>query len=234
MAVIRRHWGWRTWTMVAGLSILAGLAGISSELMAGATVSKFTFKGPELYAEWDLSSATTSTGAWVFTQSGVTGPGTPQPATATEIYADQFNRVTNQEYTFWNTGTLGPNDTLTVDPNLNSGSTSIAALAGTLQLWDWNAGTLNTVPATASASASLPGPPEYTEHDKSSSRQFSQSANIDTRSYSDQMTGWYLPGTGSVSLVDANGNTYPTVAPGTAVTVSYVADVKSGQRSVKH
>jgi hypothetical protein len=236
MAVIRRHWGWRTWTVVAALSILAGLAGISSELMAGATVTQFKYKGPELYAEWNLSSATTTTNAWVEADTAVTGPGVPTPTSFGYVEYDVYNHSLNQEYSFWGYGPLGPTDFLTVAPNLNSGSTSIGSggsMAGTLNIWDWNASTLTTVAATGQGSASMSGP-QYTEQEKSSDRQFNQAAGVETRSRFDGTFGWYPSGTGSVSAVDANGNTYQIIAPGTAVSAGYVALIKQGNRSVTH
>jgi hypothetical protein len=227
--MIRPHWGRRTWTVVAGLSIVALLAGISSEVLA-TTVSKFSSKGPELFVEWNLSTASTATSVASWVDSQVTGPGMPTPVTAAEVSFDMIDFTSNTEITFFNIAPLGPSDFLTVDSNLTSGSTSVTS-QGTVNYWDWNAGTVNSVAATASLNASVDDP-QYTEDEKSSDRVFNRSAGVDSRSTFAGRFGWYPSGTGAASILDANGLSTQFVAPGTSVSAAFVASLKNRSRTV--
>jgi hypothetical protein len=231
MAVIRQRWGWRTWCWVASLTILAVLAGVGSELMAG-NVTQFSFHGNELVAMWNLGTATTSTSASVDASQGVTGPGKPVPTTSAWVSADVLNLTTNQETTFSAFNPLGPNDVLNVDASLNSGNTSVTA-PGTLNFWNWNAGTVNSVAATAFVNASLENP-QYTEKSASNWRQYDRvsGSGTDTRMRSTGTSAWYPTGSGGFNIVDAAGNNYQIVAPNTSVTAAVLLNNKSGNRTV--
>src|SRR5262245_55155769 len=136
MAVIRQRWGWRTWSWVASLTILAGLAGVVSEVMA-ATVTQYSFKGGQLYAEWDaIQTGTILSSGWVNSMAGVTGPGQPTPKNSAEVVADSWDTTSGSEVTFGSFGPLGPSDVLNVASNLASGNTSVS-IPGTLNFWDW-------------------------------------------------------------------------------------------------
>jgi hypothetical protein len=233
MAVIRQRWGWRTWTWVASLTILAGLAGVGSELMAGATVTHFSFKGAEVYAEWDrIPTGTILSSGWVDATAGTTGPGHPTPTNTATIVADSWDTTSGYEITMsaWSVPFGSPSDFLTVDPNLASGSTAVT-IPGTLNIWDWSTSTVNSVPATAYVNASLQNS-GTTFNSKSITRQFDRNTGTDSRTKVDAKEAVDPTGSGGYNIVDANGNTYQIVAPNTPPSFAFFQNVNQGDRTV--
>jgi hypothetical protein len=233
MAVIRQRWGWRTWCWVASLTILAGLAGVGSELMAGATVTHFSFKGDRVYAEWDaIPTGTIRSSGWVDATAGTTGPGIPTPTNSAMIYADSWDTTSGYEITMsaWNVPFGSPSDFVNVASNMSSGSTSVS-IPGTLNVWNWTAGTVNSVPATAFVNASLQNSGTLFDS-KSITRQFDKNTGTDGRTKVDEKEAVDPTGSGGYNIVDAAGNNYQIVAPGTPISFGFFANVNQGDRTV--
>jgi hypothetical protein len=232
MAVIRQRRGWRTWCWVASLTILAGLAGVGSELMAGATVTHFSFKGGEVFAEWDaIPTGTILSSGWVDSTAGVTGPGHPTPTNMATVYADSWDTTSGFEITFYSFGPFGsPSDFVNVAVGMQSGSTSVS-IPGTLNVWDWSTSTVTPVPATAYANASLQNSGTLFDS-KSIQRQFDKNTGTDMRTKVDAKEAVDPTGSGGESIVDANGNTYQIVAPNTPPSFAFFQHVNQGDRTV--
>jgi hypothetical protein len=197
-------------------------------------VTHFSFKGGEVYAEWDrIPTGTILTSAWVDSMQGVTGPGHPTPTNSANVYADSWDTTSGYEITFDSFAPFGgSSDFLTVDPNLNSGSTSVT-IPGTLNVWDWSTSTVNTVPATAFANASLQNS-GTTFDSKSITRQFDKNTGTDFRTKVDAKEAVDPTGSGGESIVDANGNTYQIIAPNTPPSFAFFQNVNQGSRTVSH
>jgi hypothetical protein len=232
MAVNRQRWGWRTWSWVASLTILAGLAGVGSELMAGATVTHFNFHGGRVYAEWDnIQTGTVHSNAWVDATAGTTGPGVPTPTNFASTFVDTWDTATNTEIFGWGSGPFtGASDVLNVDPNLASGNTFVT-IPATLNYADWNAGTVTPLSVTEFFNASEQSSGSFFDS-KSITRQVDKTAAVDIRTQTDQREAINPTGSGGVTLVDAAGKTYPVIAPNTALSFGFYANVKNGNRTV--
>jgi hypothetical protein len=230
MTLIRPRWGWRTWSWVASLSIVAALAGVGSELLAG-SVTHFSFHGAQVYAEWDqIPTGTILSSGWVDSVAGVTGPGHPTPSNSAQVFADSWDTTSGYEITFDTFGAFSPGDTLSVDPNLASGSTSVS-IPGTLNIWNWTAGTVTTVAATGFVNASLQSS-GTTFDSKSITRQVAKGSGTDIRTKRDAKEAVDPTGSGGENIVDANGVNYQIVAPNTPPSFAFYANVKTGDMTV--
>jgi hypothetical protein len=222
------------WSCVASLTILAGLAGVGSELMAAASVTHISFHGAQVYAEWDaIPTGTILSSGWVDATAGSTGPGMPTPTNSALVVADSWDTTSGYEITFMSSAPFGsPSDFLNVDPNLASGSTSVT-IPGTLNVWDWSTSTVTSISATAFVNASEQNSGS-TFDAKSLTRQFDKNTGTDIRTQVARKEAVNPTASGGESIVDANGKTYQIVAPNTAVTFGFFANVKQGDRTVIH
>jgi hypothetical protein len=232
MAMIRQQWGWRKWAVVASLSILAGLTGVGSELIA-ASSSVYTLNGQQLTASWYVPGTNGWTDAGVNATSSVTGPGIPNPTGFAYSSGAMVNWSTLVETDYWLAGTFAASD-LSVQQQLQNGSFSTTGeLSGNLTTWNWSAGTVNTVNATGSINASLQITGTLYEENsvtraKNKTQGYFQKTNLHATSTSD------TSGSGGVTVVDANGNTYQFIAPGTATSSGTMSNIHQGTLTVTH
>jgi len=231
-------WSWPRAALVTGLSLVAAFAGYQSELKAGATVTKFTFKGDYLQLEWAGFSpaANSSSVAWAIAENGVTGPGKPQPVGLgiIELEVD----VAYPDGTFLWSEVFGsssdlPQSIVSTQVNGNGATGSLSfSLPATLWTYDGTNETNTPVMASANGSASATGTESIqqrtTRQDKGLGYRITQRVKAQT---GDPSTA---SGSGGIAVTDAMGNPLPdlSVPNGTPTVWNDIEEVNSGQTSI--
>jgi hypothetical protein len=221
--------------LVTILSAVAALAGYQAELMAAASVTNFTFKGDSFTAEWaNFSSlANSSSSAYAFNQSGVTGPGKPQPVGMAQGWIDVD--IANPDGTFlWTevdySNSSLPNNFVSTNFSGPGGGTGSFNFSSVGTLWTYDGTNTTTVPVmvsgNASASATASENLQQRIHYRS---RLGVGAMFRTHSVADDPTT--ATGSGGIAVTDAMGNPLPnnSIPAGTATTWNDFESVSNGQ-----
>jgi hypothetical protein len=241
MSMNARLWSWRRAALVTGLSLVAAFAGYQSELKAGSSVTKFTFKGDFVHAEWDGFSTipNTSSGAWAEAENGVNGPGPPQPAGFATIVSEiDFSYP---DGTFLWTEVFGsssglPQDIVSakVTGNGGTGSLNFTLPAGTTTLWTYDGTNETTVPVMASANASVSGTATDSFQSRTTSRDKFLGSRVTNTSKGQEVDPSTASGSGGIAVTDAMGNPLPdySIPNGTATNWNQIEEVSSGSMTI--
>jgi len=232
-----RGWDPRRLALITGLSLVAAFAGYQSELMAGATVSHFTFKGDFLDIEWSGFAGTGFSTAWSTAENGVSGPGQPQPVGLGDVFVDvePFGTFMVGQVFGFSSGLPQGIVTTSVTGNGATGSLNFS-IPATLSTWDGtDTGWVDTpVSASTSGSASATGTESLQQRTRRRDK-VSGFAEI-VRSTAKAGDPTTATGSGGIAITDAMGNPIPgiSVPPGTATDWNDIEKVNSGSMTITH